>query len=356
MRFGCLKTTPVNIGEEIQEIAAMRFLPQIDEFVHREHIDKFVSADKKPVKLLMNAWWMWHPERFLPSKYVNPLLISMYFRKEIRGGKNNFLTNKVKKYLIEHGPVGCRDINTSEFLNSQGVPAYFSGCLTLTLQKNNMPKKDYILCVDMPEKVVEEIKKRTDRPVYEIPVDLSQYYTFEQRLEIAKLYLLAYQNAHCVVSSRLHVLLPCLAFETPVLRIISGKYERDIEGRFSGYETFVHSATIEDFLNNKEVYNFENPPKNPDEYLSLRNDLIKKCSEFTGYNREASILPDEKYPELRMFELSKASPKQLRRILNFVKPTRMLRKYLYKTFLRKDHHDIDDRVENIERILPPLKK
>ena len=49
VNFGCLKTTPLNIGEEIQEIAAMRFLPQIDEFVHREHINKFVSKDKKNV-------------------------------------------------------------------------------------------------------------------------------------------------------------------------------------------------------------------------------------------------------------------------------------------------------------------
>ena len=281
MRFGCLKTTPVNIGEEVQEIAAMRFLPQIDEWVHREHINTFVSKDKQPIKLLMNAWWMYHPKRFLPSAYINPLLISMYFRKEMR---EKFLTPKVKKYFMEHGPVGCRDTNTYEWLKANNVPAYFSGCLTLTLQRNNMPRKDYILCVDMPKEVVEEVKKRTKRPVYEIPVDLSQYYTFEERLEISKLYLLSYQNAHCVLSSRLHVLLPCLAFETPVLRIVSGKYERDIEGRFSGYEDFVHTAQLEEFLQNKDVYDFDNPPKNPDNYLKLREDLIRACSEFTGCN------------------------------------------------------------------------
>ncbi|MBQ8871104.1 MAG: polysaccharide pyruvyl transferase family protein [Alphaproteobacteria bacterium] len=353
MTFGCLKTTPLNIGEEIQEIAAMRFLPQIDEWVHREHINKFVSKDKKTVKLIMNAWWMWHPERFLPSSYINPLLISMYFRKEIRNGKKNFLTPKAKRYLIEYGPIGCRDTDTASFFNSQNIPAYFSGCLTLTLQKNNMPKKDYILCVDMPDEVVEEIKKRTNREVYEIPVDLSEYYTFEQRLEIAKLYLQAYQNAHCVISSRLHVLLPCLALETPVLRIISGKYERNIEGRFSGYETFVHSAKIDDFLNNKEIYDFENPPSNPDKYLKLRNELIKRCSEFTGCDRQESLIPEEKYPELKMFSLSKSSSLQLRRILMFVKPSRMLRMFFYKKIFKKDRHDLNDVIENIKQVLPP---
>ena len=156
-----------------------------------------------------------------------------------------------------------------------------------------------------------------------------------------------------MLSSRLHVLLPCLAFETPVLRIVSGKYERDIEGRFSGYEDFVHTAQLEEFLQNKDVYDFDNPPKNPDNYLKLREDLIRACSEFTGCNREESLLPEERYPELRMYELSKATPKKLRRILMFMKPTRMLRMFFYKKFLGKDHCDIDDDVVNVDRILPP---
>ena len=153
--YGLLKYSSINIGDEIQSIAALRFLPSIDKLVHRESISKY-RADKK-TKLIMNAWWMWRPNFFPPSKDIEPLLISMYINTDIR---NKFLQDKTKKYLIENGPVGCRDKFTAEYLNNNGIPAYFSGCLTLTLQRNpKLKRKDYILTVDLPEIIVNEIKK-----------------------------------------------------------------------------------------------------------------------------------------------------------------------------------------------------
>ncbi|MBQ4113948.1 hypothetical protein IJD34_00950, partial [bacterium] len=49
--FGLITTSPINIGEEIQSLAAMRFLPQIDEYIHREHVSKYRSSNKKLTKL-----------------------------------------------------------------------------------------------------------------------------------------------------------------------------------------------------------------------------------------------------------------------------------------------------------------
>lgn len=45
--WGLLTTTPLNIGEEIQSIAAMRFLPKIDEYIHRDLISKYKSKNNK---------------------------------------------------------------------------------------------------------------------------------------------------------------------------------------------------------------------------------------------------------------------------------------------------------------------
>ena len=315
--YGLLKYSSINIGDEIQSVAAMRFLPQIDEYVHRERIDQFVPELGKKTKLFMNAWWMWEPEHFPPSEYIDPCLISMYVRDDMR---ERFLTPQTKDYLIKHGPVGCRDMATANWLKENDVPAYFSGCLTLTLQRNwKVRREDYILCVDIPKEVVDEIRKRTKKKVYLISRNLSPFYTSKQRLSVAKLYLRLYHNAFCVVSSRLHVILPCLAFETPVLRIVTGEHEMDVAGRFSGYEDFVHTATAEDILSGKKVYNFNHPPRNPNKHKKLRDELIKKCKTFTGYDRKRSFILHHQEPLLELFKLNKYSYSQVKRLLYWAK-------------------------------------
>ena len=138
--YGVLTASALNIGDEIQSSAAMRFLPHIDEYVPRENIKYFKPQDTNHLtKVIMNAWWMWKPQNFPPSKYVKPLLISMYIRKEIR---KKFLTKEVKEYLINNGPVGCRDLSTLKYMTENNIPAYFSGCLTLTLQRNQEIKRE----------------------------------------------------------------------------------------------------------------------------------------------------------------------------------------------------------------------
>ena len=89
--YGILQYSSINIGDEIQTIAQMRFIPKVDEWVPRERINTFRPIKKKKTKLIMNAWWMWKPKHFPPSEYIEPLLISMYIRKELQ---DKFLTKK----------------------------------------------------------------------------------------------------------------------------------------------------------------------------------------------------------------------------------------------------------------------
>ena len=82
MKYGALKFTSTNIGDEIQSIAAQRFLPNVDYYIFREQLSKFSSDEK--VKLIMNSWYMWKPKN-LPSKdCIDPLLISMFFNPDCR--------------------------------------------------------------------------------------------------------------------------------------------------------------------------------------------------------------------------------------------------------------------------------
>ena len=58
---------------------------------------------------------------------LRPIFVSFHCNKR------NLLTPDAVEYLRRHGPIGCRDWTTTHLLNSMGVPAFFSGCLTTTI-------------------------------------------------------------------------------------------------------------------------------------------------------------------------------------------------------------------------------
>ena len=336
-QYGLLKYSSINIGDEIQSIAASRFLPKIDCLAHREQLKNFHSNLK--TKLIMNAWWMWRPKNFPPSKDIDPLLISMHIRRESR---KEFLTPDVKKYLIEHGPVGCRDIDTADWLNSNNISAYFSGCLTLTLQRNPLIKrKDYVIAVDVPEYIEDKIRKRTKRPVYNLHRLLSPYFTQEERYKIAKILLTVYQSAHCIITSRLHVAMPALALETPVLMLDSNDDNLNNDGRFVGLKELCNVVKEDDFMADKDGYDIDAPPRNPGLHLALRDKLIKTCSEFTGYNNEKSLLDENVIPELELLKLMQNSYPKVLKTAWWIRSKDLLKVLFKKVVLQKKRYDID---------------
>ena len=313
--YGIITYNSINIGDEIQSVAASRFLPTIDEYVYRETINSFVPKDNESTtKLIMNAWWMWKPENFPPSRFIDPLLISMHIRPNIR---EQLLTEEVKKYFVEKGPIGCRDMDTYRWLISKGIKAYFSGCLTLTLQRNyNIPKKNYILCVDVEDSLVEKIKKQTQRPIYSINRMISPYYGSKDRFEIAKIMLRLYHDAALIVSPRLHVILPSLAMETPVLRIISDGIIN--KSRYEGYENFCNSIDVSNNINDIEQYNFDIPMQNPTKHIELRDKLIEKCFNFTGYDNKESLIKDDIDPLVLFMKLNAYTYPKTRRMCYWI--------------------------------------
>lgn len=59
--------------------------------------------------------------------HLRPILLSVYIRYP------EMLTEEVIDYLKRYGPVGCRDWQSVALLHAVGVPAFFSGCLTTTV-------------------------------------------------------------------------------------------------------------------------------------------------------------------------------------------------------------------------------
>lgn len=340
--YGVLKYSSQNIGDEIQSIAAMRFLPKVDYYLHRERLDQFHLNDAQrgnKVKLIMNAWWMWCPEHFPPSDDIDPLLISMHLREALH---NEFARPEILDYFRRHGPVGCRDMSTKRYLDRQGVPAYFSGCLTLTLQGNPEFRKErggsYILCVNLPEHLEKEVCRRTDRPVYNIDRMLSVSFTAVDRMKLAKCMLSLYHNAHCVVSSRLHVALPSISFGTPTCLIKLN--EEDRRGRFDGLEGVFRTVTENEFLRNSKSYNFDDPPKNPEQYLKIRDDLIIRCSQFTGYDNSEPLFEEEYEPLIELIKILASDKKVIKRTLHFASQDDLVKVLYEKRIQKKTKHDL----------------
>ena len=127
-----------NIGDYIQSIATRQFIDHVDEYIEQEEADKYIPSDKKNIRLVMNGWFQWRAENWPPSNYILPLLVSMHI-SPLR--QEQLLSPRGIEFLRKNSPVGCRDLYTEELLKSHDIPAYFSGCVTLTLGKKYFQNK-----------------------------------------------------------------------------------------------------------------------------------------------------------------------------------------------------------------------
>lgn len=293
MKYAAFLGTATNIGEEIQSIAAQRFLPRVDHYIIKEQMHRFHSDEK--TKLIMNAWYMGRPKHFPPQDCIDPLLISMHFNVECRDA---ILTPKGIDFFKKHGPVGCRDMSTKKWLEDNNIPAYYSGCLTSTLIPNEKLREKYpdkyILCVDCYPAIIDYVKQNAKYPVLSFSKEISPCIECMDRLEVAKVFLFLFQNAYCVITPNLHTATPCLAFNTKVCLVEWSKPPHYIIGRFDGMEDYFHRATKESFL--EGCYDFNNPPENPKAFEEKRDELITKCREFTGYDANKPTLDDDFNP------------------------------------------------------------
>lgn len=258
-----------NVGDNIQSLAAKQFLPQVDTFINREHLADY-KGDK--MKVIMNGWFTHNYNNWLPSEDIEPLFISFHVNNT---AAPYMLTEKAVAYLKAHEPIGCRDEFTVETLKAKGINAYFSGCLTLTLDSYKVDdtlRGDDIYIVDplysYPtwEKVTydwkrvirsiqkgdffktgkrqQHLRKFIDEELLETAKFINQEppantYTDAEKFAMAEDLLHKYAKAKLVITSRIHCALPCLALGTPVIFV-------------NGFDSFVDSCRFEGIL---ELFN-----------------------------------------------------------------------------------------------------
>ncbi len=276
----------INIGDYIQSLAAKQYLPdtQIPVLIDR---DKIAYYNGQNIDLIANAWYWIHDGNIRFSDKINPLLVAVHL--------NNLYTipKETLNYLKQHEPIGCRDYTTRNFLMFKGIKAYFSSCLTTTLdlkykQKDNKRKNTIIFC----DYTIDETEQnRTDTELKKI---LAQYanYTIEHTkhsyplgTDIGECFTEAenlikkYATAKLVITTRIHCALPCLALGTPVILILKN-YDKFRYNGISQLLNVIGTNKHKKFVCNIKT-NSEGLVVNSAKYKTYADKLKKIVSEYT---------------------------------------------------------------------------
>ncbi|TSI12241.1 polysaccharide pyruvyl transferase family protein [Brevibacterium aurantiacum] len=130
---------------------------------------------------------------------LRPILLSVFVRYP------EMLTPDAIAYLKKYGPVGCRDWQSVALLRAVGVPAFFSGCLTTTVDTvfpvREHDKRSGTLRVDWMKGGKGPSKKQT--------VTAIRDKSFPENIELARSWVADYAYKYSrVLTSRLHANLP----------------------------------------------------------------------------------------------------------------------------------------------------
>ena len=126
-----------NIGDYIQTKAAIDIVGSKNiKILDREKLDKY---NKENIKTIINGLFMENPKNWPPSKKIIPLFISFHINPSIKG---ELLKKESLEYFKKHEPIGCRDYYTRDLLIEKGIKAYFSSCITTSLNRKTYLNKN----------------------------------------------------------------------------------------------------------------------------------------------------------------------------------------------------------------------
>ena len=286
--FGLLDYPGIaNLGDTIQALAARRFLPGVDVLIERERLSAPPGGGAVPVRAILNGWFMHAPENWPPHPSIEPLALSMHFaepgvsrlQRWARSPLERMLTGAGGDWLRRWGPVGARDPGTLEHLHRHDIPAYHSGCLTLTLRAPGIVRGEHVVASDLSPAALAQLRRATRRPVVETTHLGGEHLDHAGRHAAARGLLESYAAATAVVTTRIHAAMPCLALGTPVLLVHDERPSR----RIGDVAALVHSCRESDFLAQRQGFDPDDPPANPDAFRPLGAALEQACRSFTGF-------------------------------------------------------------------------
>ncbi len=221
-----------NIGDCIQNIAVEELYKKAgispDKLININR-DSLPTYNGPQVRLVMQGWFADAHECFpFPwSDKIDPVFLGFHVNK-MNNTRERFVRDNVLRQMKAYEPIGCRDRNTRDFLKMFGLDAYFSGCMTLTFDtRKKTPRNGKIFIVDLQPKSLErlpdKIREKGDFSITHLykfdkyPITEKAAKKFEDDARnILKRYK---EEAKMVITSRIHVAMPCIAMGIPVVFI-----------------------------------------------------------------------------------------------------------------------------------------
>ena len=193
--------------------------------------------------------------------------------------------------LKKYEPIGCRDIYTQQILEKSGINAYFSSCLTTTLDidfaVNHSERTNEIIFIDykfgrfpQADKYIKSLKQYNFSNIIYKRHIFKLNYSHLQRFRLAKQLLEQYARAKLVISTRIHGALPCLALNTSII-FVNMEYDRRYPGLYELLNTIGINSKGKFEINVQLDKN--NLVINPKKYLKYANRL-KETLKNLKYN------------------------------------------------------------------------
>lgn len=214
-----------NIGDVLQGMVAKAFLPQDSRVVDREELALMDNAED--AYLIANGWYLHSFEKFPPPASVSPLYVSVHV-----ANAGLLRTKAVRTHFKHHGPVGCRDHKTLNLFLGWGIPAYFSGCLTVTTEArapiNGTGEGECLLVDNVDHPIPDDVQLKLEsllgekltRVSHNPPNTKGTLEEYDQKASAHMEMLLArYCRARLVITTKIHCALPCIGMGANVLVI-----------------------------------------------------------------------------------------------------------------------------------------
>ena len=233
-RLYLTQKTP-NIGDDIQTLACIaKHEGTLDiDFNELNLINRDYPKDlSEEYKLDINCWYALNDKAEGFADNIKCEISSIHLKWQ-----PDQIPIKVKEWLKNNQPIGCRDRWSQWACEQLSLEAYLAPCPTLRLRKEhlgeiNNEKIDLVLVdvkiKNIPDKmeIIREFSHNIDGWKTIDPVD---------RLNMALEKLRIYSQAKAVISNRIHVCFPCWGIGTPAYLINDN---RDTS-RFGGYEALI---------------------------------------------------------------------------------------------------------------------
>uniref|UniRef100_A0A0G4GJV2 Sugar phosphate transporter domain-containing protein n=1 Tax=Chromera velia CCMP2878 TaxID=1169474 RepID=A0A0G4GJV2_9ALVE len=304
-----------NLGDMAQGFGSMHYLPRVDTTICRDKMADDAprvlrETGKENIFMVANAWYGHWEQQWPPHESTRAVMLAVHLNPEVeKPFRSEAAMSWYKSYVERYGPIGVRDVASAKMLSRKpDVPHFFSTCCTLLMEnpfevlhrlggpplvREGVVVSDPKLNMDgyktvVPERILNSAILATQESVSADGLGWSDFDT-----EFCRLLTLA--KAKLVVTTRIHVALPSVAFGTPVVFLDDGNPAGGAGGRLEGLMQFFHTIHTRhgEWVGgvNPATFNWDDPPPNPANDLrdQKRREMWQVLNKFP-LSRDAGVL------------------------------------------------------------------